>query len=75
MGKENSSTAANGGKNKNKRKPFYRKKGNGGAENNTAVTKKVKELKFYLHDSAARKASESFGKIKESIILKIHKTF
>ena len=32
-------------------------------------------MKFYLHDSAARKTSESFGKIKESIILKIQKSF
>ena len=42
MGKENSSTAANGGENKsNRRRPFYEKKGNG--ENNTLVTRpKVK---------------------------------
>ena len=32
-------------------------------------------MKCYLHDSAARKASESFGKIKESIILRIQKSF
>ena len=28
-----------------------------------------------MHDSAQRKTSESFGKIKEAIILKINKTF
>ena len=77
MGKENSSAAANVGENKNKRKPFYRKKGNGGGDNSNAAvtTKKIKEMKFYLHDSAARKSSESFGKIKESIILRIQKSF
>ena len=32
-------------------------------------------MKFYMHDSAQRKSSESFGKIKEAIILKIQSTF
>ena len=76
MGKENSSTAANGGKKNNNRKPFYKRKGNGeGDSNNVVTTKKTKEMKFYLHDSAARKSSESFGRIKESIIFKIQKSF
>ena len=35
----------------------------------------IREYKFYLHDSAQRKTSESFGKIKESIIMKIQNTF
>ena len=35
----------------------------------------VRELKFHLHDSDARKTSESFEKIKETIVLKIQKTF
>ena len=75
MGKENSSTAANGGKNRrNSRRLFYIKKGNG--DNNNVVTKaEVKKMKFYLHDSAARKTSESFGRIKEAIILRIQKSF
>ena len=77
MGKENSSGAANGGENKNnKRRPFYRKSQNGNGEtNNVVTTKKVKEMKFYLHDSDKRKTSESFGRIKESIVLKIQKSF
>ena len=32
-------------------------------------------MKFYMHDSAQRKSCESFGKIKEGIILKIQSTF
>ena len=76
MGKENSSTAANGGENRYKRKPFYKRSGNGGGDNTNVVTaRKTRELKFYLHDSDARKSLESFGKIKESIVLKIQKTF
>ena len=34
-----------------------------------------KEYKFYLHDSAAKKAFESFDKIKKHIILKIQQNF
>ena len=50
------------------------KKGNG--DNNNVVAKaKVKGMEFYLHDSASRKTSESFGRIKEAIILKIQKSF
>ena len=69
MGKENSFGATNGGEKKsNRRRPFYKKKGNG--ENNNVVTRpKVKYTKFYLHDSAARKTSESVGRIKEAIIV------
>ena len=37
--------------------------------------KKVKELKFNLHDSVNRKSSESFGKIKEAIITRINLEF
>ena len=73
MGKENSSGAANGGENKSiMRRTFYKKKGNG--ENNV-VRPKVEEMKFYLHDSASRKTSESFGRIKEAIVLKIQNSF
>lgn len=35
----------------------------------------VRKLVFYLHDSAQRKTSESFGKIKEDLVLKIQKSF
>ena len=48
---------------------------NGNGNTNNVVAKKVKEMKLYLHDSAARKTSESFGRIKESNILKIQKSF
>ena len=77
MGKENYSGAANGCENKNnKRRPLYRKSQNGNGEtNNVVTTKKIKEMKFYLHDSAARKTLESFGRIKESIFLRIQKSF
>ena len=67
MVKEKTSWATYGGENKsNRRRPFYKKK-SGNFENNV-VKHKVKELKFYLYDSAARKKSESFGRIKEAII-------
>ena len=70
-------------KNKNRRRFTQKKKGssnkntqntsqNGNKNNNPP---KARELKFYLHDSAGRKQSESFGKIKEAIIIKIQKTF
>ena len=32
-------------------------------------------MRFHLHDSASRKNSESFAKIKEAIVLKIKETF
>ena len=35
----------------------------------------VREYKFHMHDSNARKTSQSYSKIKEAIILKIQKTF
>lgn len=74
MGKENSTGATNRGENSsNRRRTFYRKK-TGNADNNV-VKPKVQELMFYLHDSAARKTSESFGRIKVSITLKIQKSF
>ena len=36
---------------------------------------KIREFKFYLHDSAQRKSSESYNKIVDNIIIKIQKTF
>ena len=46
-----------------------------GSNGNEKPSKAVREYKFYLHDSTQRKSSESFGKIKESIIMKIQNTF
>ena len=40
-------------------------------ENSAKPTVTVRELKFHLHDSAKRKTSVSFGKIKEATVLKI----
>ena len=74
MGKENSSGATNGGENKSSRRRAFYKNKTGNTENNV-VKPKVKEMKFYLHDSAARKTSELFGRIKESIILQIQNSF
>ena len=69
-------------KNKNRRRFSQRKKGtsNSTKSNGTITSKnnnlpKIREYKFYLHDSAQRKTSESFNKIKEAIITKIQKTF
>ena len=73
--KENSSASQNVAGKSNKRKPFYRRKKNSGSSGNEKPSKAVREYKFYLHDSAQRKSSESFGKIKESIIMKIQNTF
>ena len=67
-----------------KKKPFrrYYKKSNNKGKSNNAKNKPnsksqspVREYKFHLHDSDARKTSESFEKIKEAIVLKIQKTF
>ena len=80
--KENSSGNAtqSGASKNNRRRPFYRKKNNssssGKGNNGNAKPKAaVREYKFYMHGSAQRKTSESYGKIKEAIILKIQNTF
>ena len=73
----------NQSKNRNRRRFTQKKKGNSnknttnGNQNNGKNNNppKTRELKFYLHDSVGRKQSESFGKIKEAIIIKIQKTF
>ena len=70
-------------KNKNRKRFSQRKRGtpssNTKTNGNTTTRRnnlpKVRELKFYLHDSIGRKQSESFGKIREAIITKIQKTF
>ena len=70
--KENCQGASN-----TKRKPFrkFYKKASNGKNNATSSKPKstVREYKFHMHDTDARKSSESFGKIKEEIILKIQK--
>lgn len=65
--------------NHSQRKPFIRShkiftspESNNGQNGNKP---KIREYKFHLHNSAQKKTSESFGKIKEHIILKIKKTF
>ena len=70
-------------KNRNRRRFTQRKRGSsnkttqnasqGNNKNNNPP--KARELKFYLHDSVGRKQSESFGKIREAILIKIQKTF
>ena len=73
--KENTPSNANSD-NKNRRR-FRRNNSNGAPNKNQNNKPKpvVREMKFYMHDSAQRKNSESFGKIKEAIILKIQTTF
>ena len=74
--KENAPSNANSG-NKNRRR--FKKKSipsespNRNPNNNPEL--EFCEMKFYMHNSAQRKSSESFGKIKEEIILKIQLTF
>ena len=79
MGKENISPATNASGLSNRKIPFYRKwtsttsTSNGNSSKPTKVA--VREMKFHMHDSVQRKTSESFGKIRETIILKIQKKF
>ena len=47
----------------------------GGGTTNTAKGLKPRELKFYLHDSEAKRHLESYDKIRKHIILKIQETF
>ena len=47
----------------------------GGGATSAAKGSKPRELKFYLHDSEARKYSESYDKIRKHIILKIQENF
>ena len=76
--------------NANSGKPRYRgrrgnRKQNSNASNsssnssssttNSSSKSKTKEYKFHMHDSNERRSAESFGKIKEAIVLKIQKTF
>ena len=63
--------------NKNRRRFSQRKKSstNSNVTSKNNNSPKVRELKFYLHDSANRKTSESFNKIRDAIITKIQKTF
>ena len=73
----------NQNKNRNRKRFTQKRKGNtnknatNGIQNNSKNNNppKTREFKFYLHNSVGRKQSESFGKIKEAIILKIQKTF
>ena len=71
MGKENSSRQAYSGNNGNRRR-FNRKKNASQKSSSSASGNKpkVREYKFYLHDSAQRKTSESYMNIFEAMILK-----
>ena len=65
-------------KNNNRRKfrrNFKKAKSSDSSNGQSDGKSKIKEYKFHMYDSAQRKTSESFGKIKEAIILKINKTF
>ena len=71
-------------KNKNRRRFTQRRRGTNTSTNSKTSSStnsknnnppKIREYKFYLHDSAQRKTSESFNKIKEAIITKIQKMF
>ena len=73
----------NQNKNRNRRRFTQKKKGNSNKSTTNGTTNngknsnspKIREFKFYLHDSVQRKQSESYAKIKEAIITKIQKTF
>ena len=65
-------------KNNNRRKfrrNFKKTKSSDSSNGQNDGKTKIKEHKFHMHDSAQRKTSESFGKIRDAIILKINKTF
>ena len=73
--KENNPSKANLGNN-NRRRFNNRKTGSAQKSANCLSTSnkpKVRELIFYLYDSAQRKTSESYGKIVDAIIVKIQK--
>ena len=60
----------------NSRRPYYgaRKKAitsKAGSQSNSSGC----ELRFHMHDSVHRKKAESYGKMKEAIVLRIQKTF
>ena len=64
--KENANASNTGGS----KKPFYRNKKK--SENATGNKPRlIREMKFHMHDSQQRKSSESFHRIKESIITKL----
>ena len=79
----NQENKQNGGSSNQRKRShkFFRKKNNNkpnGSSNSHGSSNKVtakKEYKFHMHDSQARKTSESFDKIKKAIILKIQETF
>ena len=65
-------------KNNNRRKfrrNFKKTKSSDSSNGQNDGKAKIREYKFHMHDSAQRKTSESFGKIRDAIILKINKTF
>lgn len=67
-----SSTASTSGSNKSNTKIMLYRERKGNSDVNSAKPKPaVRELKFYLHDSSQRKMSESFGIIKEAIVLMV----
>ena len=72
MGNKGNSNPRNGNKPK---KPFYNDRkdndSNGQATNTNSYKTAVRELRFHIHYSDKRKNSETFAKIKESIVLKI----
>ena len=57
-----------------RKKPYYRNKKN---TENAASNKPrlIREMKFHMHDLQQWKASESFHKIRESIVTNIKSTF
>ena len=75
------STGASSARGSNRRR-FNRRRNNNNSQKSASspnpVTNnkpKIREFKFYLHDSAQRKSSERYNKIVDSIIMKIQKTF
>ena len=79
----NQENKCNGGNTNQKKgnRRFFRKKtgnkpnSNGNNNGSSQKTQAKREMKFHMHDSQARKQSESYEKIKKSIILKIQESF
>ena len=57
------------------KKQFYGTKKKVGTSKAGSQNNSSRKLKFHMHDSALRKNAESFGKVKEAIVLRIQKTF
>ena len=80
MGSKENTPKQTNSRNSNKRRRLNRRKfptqkSANGLSTSTSNKAKIRELKFYIYDSAQRNTLESYGKIVDAIIQKIQRTF